>query len=214
MNLWWRLLRFGFRLLYNELAFTYDLVSLIVSLGAWRCWIGVSLRHLDISTGDHVLELAHGTGNLQLDLNAAGYRAVGCDLSSAMGQIARSKLARRDLPIRLAQGRAQRLPFAAEIFAAVVSTFPTDFIIARETLAEVNRVLKPDGVFIIVPNAQITGGGWIGRIIEWIYKVTGQRLTSPDQSLLAGLFAPFELEIFTESCPRSRVTVIVAHKTK
>ncbi|MCZ7544410.1 MAG: hypothetical protein M5R40_13175 [Anaerolineae bacterium] len=37
-RLWWALVRFGFRLLYNELAFTYDLVSRVVSLGQWRAW--------------------------------------------------------------------------------------------------------------------------------------------------------------------------------
>ena len=30
---WWSLIRFGFRLLYNEMAFTYDTVSWVVSLG-------------------------------------------------------------------------------------------------------------------------------------------------------------------------------------
>ena len=34
INAWRRLLQFGFRLLYREMAFTYDWVSWIVSLGA------------------------------------------------------------------------------------------------------------------------------------------------------------------------------------
>ncbi|MCB9446672.1 MAG: class I SAM-dependent methyltransferase, partial [Ardenticatenaceae bacterium] len=36
--LWKKLIRFGFRLLYNELAWTYDAVSWLVSLGDWRSW--------------------------------------------------------------------------------------------------------------------------------------------------------------------------------
>jgi ubiquinone/menaquinone biosynthesis C-methylase UbiE len=80
MTLWRRLLRFGFRLLYNELAFTYDMVSAVVSLGAWRCWTRAALRQL--ASDGLILELAHGTGNLQLDLAAAGRRSVGFDLSS------------------------------------------------------------------------------------------------------------------------------------
>ncbi len=212
MNLWWRLVRFGFRLLYNELAFTYDLVSRIVSLGAWRCWVRASLKQLDVEPADRVLELAHGTGNLQLDLNAAGYHAVGYDLSPAMGRIARRKLTRHCLPIRLTRGQAERLPFAAESFAAVISTFPTDFIVAPETLAEVNRVLKPGGALIVVPNAQITGGGRLGSAIEWLYRITGQRQAAPDQVSMASLFAPFQVEVFSESCPRSVVIVIVARK--
>lgn len=209
MQAWWSLVRFGFRLLYNEFAFTYDTVSWIVSLGQWRCWIDTALPHL--GSQSPILELAHGTGNLQLDLAAAGYRAVGCDLSPAMGGIARRKLLRRGLPVRLARGRAQRLPFASDSFAAVVSTFPTDFITAPETLREVYRILRPGGVFVIVPNAVLTGSGWSARALEWLYRITGQRATMSDNAL-APLFAPFEIEVFEERCPHSVVTVIVARK--
>jgi ubiquinone/menaquinone biosynthesis C-methylase UbiE len=131
---WWQLIRFGFRLLYNELAFTYDAVSYVVSLGAWRCWQRAALKHITANADRRILELAHGTGNLQLDMLGAGYRVVGYDLSPYMGRIARAKLARRGLPVRLARGRAQQLPFATGGFGTVVSTFPTDFIIAAETL--------------------------------------------------------------------------------
>jgi ubiquinone/menaquinone biosynthesis C-methylase UbiE len=116
MSLWWRLIGFGFRLLYNELAFTYDLVSYVVSLGAWRCWQKAALKHLDITQGARVLELAHGTGNLQVDLNAAGYKVVGYDLSPYMGRIAERKIRRQNYPVRLARGRAQQLPFPAGSF--------------------------------------------------------------------------------------------------
>lgn len=95
---WWRFVRFGFRLLYNELAFTYDIVSWFVSLGEWRAWQRSALRHLP-PTG-RILELAHGTGNLQLDLHAAGYyQTIGYDLSPYMGQITRYKLERRGLGV-------------------------------------------------------------------------------------------------------------------
>ena len=125
MGLWWALVKLGFRLLYHELAFTYDLVSVVVSLGAWRCWQRTALKYLPSPGEGRVLELAHGTGNLQVDLIDAGYDAAAIDFSAQMGQIASRKLHRRELPVRLARARAQRLPYAAGSFAAVVSTFPT-----------------------------------------------------------------------------------------
>ncbi len=37
-KLWVGLIKFGFRLLYQEMAWTYDWVSWLVSLGEWRRW--------------------------------------------------------------------------------------------------------------------------------------------------------------------------------
>ncbi len=211
--LWWKLVAFGFRLLYNEFAFTYDLVSNIVSLGAWRCWQRAALKHLELDATEHVLELAHGTGNLQLDLRAAGYRAVGYDLSPNMGRITARKLHQHGLPVRLARGKAQQLPFPDQSFAAVISTFPTGFIIAPETLQEVNRVLQPNGLLVIVPNGVFTRTGLAEAGLEWLYRVTGQR-DDGDTSVLTDYFTPygFAAETLFERCPRSVAQVIIARK--
>ncbi|MBL8154241.1 MAG: methyltransferase domain-containing protein [Anaerolineae bacterium] len=211
---WWGLVRFGFRLLYNEMAFTYDLVSSVVSLGSWRCWQRAVLNHLEIPKDGIVLELAHGTGNLQIDLHAAGYQhCIGYDLSPYMGRIAQMKLHRLRLPVKLVRGRAQQLPFSEARFDAVISTFPTDFIVAPETLQEVHRVLKPEGQFIIVPNGILTGGGAVEGGLEWLYRITGQRGGEPGRSI-DDFLRPygFTAEVFTERCPRSVAQVIVARK--
>jgi len=212
VKLWWRLVRFGFRLLYNEMAFTYDLVSSIVSLGAWRCWQRAALKHLQVEPGSLILELAHGTGNLQIDLLKAGYRTVGYDLSPYMGRIAKAKLTEQDYPADLVRGKAQQLPFPSETFPAIVSTFPTDFIMQPETLREVYRILQPQGQFIIVPNGILTSGGVSGTGIEWLYRITGQRggtnLNLQDFFTSCG----FEANTFSEECPRSVAQVIVTRK--
>jgi len=175
LRAWWRLVRFGFHLLYNQFAFTYDLVSKVVSLGAWRCWQRASLAHLNAAPGAPILELACGTGDLQLDLHAAGFHVFGHDLSPHMARIASNKLRRLHCAPRLSRGKAQALPYPAAAFVAVVSTFPADFILAPETLREVHRVLQTGGRFVIVPNGVLSGGGALVGGIEWLYRVTGQR---------------------------------------
>lgn len=172
---WTRLLRLGFRLLYNEMAFTYDTVSRVVSLGQWRDWQRVALEHLDAPPGAPILELAHGTGDLQIDLHAAGYEPIGVDLSRAMGRIARRKLRNGDLPVRLVRARAQALPFAAGSFPAAVSTFPTEFIVDPATLAELSRVLAPGGRLVVVVNGLLTRRGVAEEALELAYRATGQR---------------------------------------
>lgn len=210
--MWWALVKFGFRLLYNEMAFTYDTVSYVVSLGAWRCWQRAALKHLDVARDGLILELAHGTGNLQVDLAADGYRCVAIDLSRQMGRIAQAKLHKRGLAARLARARVQGLPFGRETFSAVISTFPTSFILEPETLREVHRVLQPGGQLLIVPNGMFTAGGVTEAGLEWLYRITGQR--DDDEFDVMKYFAQhgFAAEVVQEPCPRSVALVVVARK--
>jgi len=213
---WVRLIRFGFHLLYNQFAFTYDSVSKVVSLGAWRCWQQSALRHIPPPDSGIILEIAHGTGDLQLDLSAGGWRAVGLDLSASMGKIASTKLRSAGAPCRLVRGRSQQLPFADGAFAAVISTFPSEFISAPETLREVHRVLKDSGVFVIVPGARFTGGGAARAGVEALYWITGQSIDGLDavDARLRAKFARFgyDAQIAEEACPRSAASVIIARK--
>ena len=211
-RLWVVLVRFGFRLLYNELAFTYDIVSRAVSLGAWRCWQRAALRHLKAEPGALLLELGHGTGDLQIDLNALGYCVVGHDLSGSMSRIARGKLRRMNMPTRLTRGRAECLPYPSGIFAAVISTFPTSYILEPETLQEIHRVLGPAGPLLIVPNGAFTTRGSAEIGLEWLYRVTGQRNdTGFDIENYFSKYG-FDARVRQEPCPRSMATVIVAQK--
>src|SRR5207237_10486504 len=76
-----RFLRFAFHHFYNTFAWSYDAVSALVSLGHWRQWTQAAIPHL---RGQQVLEIAFGTGNLQLDIRAAGVEPFGLDLSPSM----------------------------------------------------------------------------------------------------------------------------------
>lgn len=209
-QLWWRVISFGFRLLYNEMAWTYDLVAWVVSLGQWHNWQRAALYHLDIEAGDRVLELAHGTGNLQLDLFSAGYQRIGLDISPYMGHLAKKKLNHHHLKSPLVQGRAQQLPFGNNSFDAIVSTFPTPFIIEPATLAEAYRILKPGKRLVIVPSGVLTGGGVLKQGLEFAYRVTGQRgpwgVNLEDHFLNAG----FSVEMVVQKCPYSIAYVIIA----
>lgn len=180
---WFRLVAYGFRLLYDELAWTYDLVSWIVSLGRWREWLATTLRFLP-SEG-RVLELGSGPGHLLVALGQAGLLTVGLDVSPGMVRLAGRRLRARRLPLTLCRGAAGRLPLASESFEAVVVTFPTPFVYDPITHREIARVLKPSGRLVIAKQASFPGRGPVHRTLEWLYRITGQRGPAPD--LLAGL---------------------------
>jgi len=172
------LLRFGFHLLYNQLAFVYDLAAWLVSFGQWAAWRRIAT--LFIRDGP-ILDMAHGTGGLAADLTAHGLAPVGLDLSPAMGRLASRRLRRQGMPVRLVRGRAQRLPFPKDAFGNVVVTFPADFILDPETLESVTRVLRPGGRLIIVALGYLQGSRFLRRLVTWAYRVTGQRdISEPD----------------------------------
>jgi ubiquinone/menaquinone biosynthesis C-methylase UbiE len=221
---WARLIRIGFHLLYHQLAWTYDAVSWLVSFGAWRDWQRAALPFV---SGSHVLEIAHGPGHMLLALHNAGYQVVGIDLSPQMGALSRSRLQKAGAHVPLLQGAAQNLPFRSQYFDTVLVTFPTEFLLAGQTLSAVHQVLKDNGRFIIVPEAQFTGRGLPERFIEWLYLITGQRqhdLAAQEPASQAAdssrwdplkqqfLSAGFHLLIHTIPLSRSQVTILLAQK--
>lgn len=215
VEFWWRLVRFGFRLLYNEMAFTYDWVSWFVSLGQWRCWQRSTLQFLSEPETGIILELAHGTGNLQIDLQTAGYQAVAFDLSPYMGRIAKSKLAKRQLRQDFVRGSAFELPFADGTFAGIACTFPTDFIVQAQTLNEIHRVLADDGKAVIVLNGVLTGGGAVKVFLEWLYRITGQRETDTADFERAPYFEGYGMRVETVEvrCKGSVAQLVILTKS-
>ncbi|MFN2125911.1 MAG: class I SAM-dependent methyltransferase, partial [Candidatus Promineifilaceae bacterium] len=145
--LWFQLVSIGFYLLYHQLAPTYDMVSWLVSFGKWREW---QLAALPFIQGPDVLDLAHGPGHMLITLQRGGYQVTGIDLSPQMGRLAMQKIRADRGSISILQAPAQKLPIASASFDTVLATFPTEFIAEQATLAEIHRVLRPNGRLVIV----------------------------------------------------------------
>ncbi|MBK8135425.1 MAG: class I SAM-dependent methyltransferase [Anaerolineae bacterium] len=179
MKLWRRITRFGFRLLYNEFAWTYDVVSWIVSAGEWREWQRSAIRALNLPSESKVLEVAHGTGNLQVDLVREEYSCAGVDLSPAMGRIAARKLQGMGYAPNLMCASATALPYGGQTFEGLICTFPTEFLIHPHALSEFRRVLKADGRFAVVLHGILLRGWW-RPFLDVLFQATGQGGISQD----------------------------------
>lgn len=210
-RLWWALFRFGFRLLYNEFAWTYDAVAWVVSLGQWTAWGRTTIPHL---RGERVLELAHGPGHLLAAMEERGLAPVGLDLSPYMGRLARRRLRKVGLTVPLVRARAQALPFRDGCFDSAVATFPTEFILDPATLRETARVLQPDGRLVIAAWARLLERDPLSRFIGWLYRVTGQAEPLPrgGEAVLAEV--GFTARTVWEQVGRSRVMLVVAEKRR
>ncbi len=179
-----RLIKFGFHLLYYQLAWTYDLIAWSVSFGQWADWRRLALPFLRPGP---TLELAYGTGAFLVDMHQAGYTPVGIDLSPYMARLTARRLRRHHLLLHLNQARAQAMPFPSAHFVNVVATFPTDYIMQPDTLAEIQRVLadspEQPGQLVIVFEGQLRGPWPLRPFIEWLYRITDQRSLPPAKPL-------------------------------
>jgi ubiquinone/menaquinone biosynthesis C-methylase UbiE len=205
------LIRTFFRLLYGPFAWTYDGVAWLVSLGQWKAWGRTPLRYLQ---GPRVLELAHGPGHLLTAMNRAGLAPIGLDLSPQMGRLARARLWRAGLPVRLVRGRAQALPFRDGAFSGIAATFPTEFIVDPRTAREAARVLAPTGSVVVVAAALLTGRGPLVKFLEWLYKVTGQREPLPRGDETAWTQTGLDLRTEWVAVGPSQVLVVVGRRSR
>jgi ubiquinone/menaquinone biosynthesis C-methylase UbiE len=201
-TVWHRSVNLGFRLLYNELAWLYDPVSWVVSLGRWRAWQRTILPHLPQS--GRVLEVGFGPGHILAELAADTYEPFGLDQSPGMLRLARRRLHRQGLCVALCRGRAGAIPFARHAFDTVISTFPTAFVYDPSWIEQVVRVLRPGGRLVVVETASFTRDVPLAPCLERLYQITGQRGPVPD---LCQLLRAAGLEAWQEQQDMSGTSV-------
>jgi ubiquinone/menaquinone biosynthesis C-methylase UbiE len=207
-------MRLFFRLLYHEFAWSYDLVAWTVSIGRWRSWVLATLPYL---TGPVVLELGHGPGHLQAALQNQGIMAIGMDASRQMGRLAIHNLHRAGAIPLLVHGYAQFSPFLAGSFSQVVATFPSEYIFDLQTIAEIDRLLKPGGLAVVLPSAWITGSSFLERLAALLFRLTAQSPEKLDALLISQITAPFRQQGFmvsvrTPEINGSQLLLILAQK--
>lgn len=203
------LLRFFFRHLYTTIAWSYDLVAELSSMGQWWSWGRTVLPRLPLQP---VLELGHGTGRLLVEAHRQGLQAFAIDTSAQMGRITARRLKAKAYPSSIARSRAQQLPFTDRSFAVVYATFPSEYIYERATLEEAFRVLRPGGKLIVVGIAVIHGRSIFDRLAGWLYSVTGQSAEPGDLWRKPLEAAGFEPRLERIWLPRAQVIHFVGIK--
>jgi 2-polyprenyl-6-hydroxyphenyl methylase/3-demethylubiquinone-9 3-methyltransferase len=108
--------------------------------------VGFYRRQLGDLGGRRVLDAGCGGGLVARELAAAGAEVVGVDRSRGSLGVARRAVGTRFAP---AQGRLERLPFAAGSFDAVVAADVLEHLPdLPAAVAELARVLAPGGSFV------------------------------------------------------------------
>jgi ubiquinone/menaquinone biosynthesis C-methylase UbiE len=194
------LLRAFFTLLYHQLAWAYDWIASIVSLGDWDLWVKSVLPYMD---GPKILEIGFGPGHLHLSLHQNGFSVVGIDESLQMSNITQRRINRSGYTPRLVRGMSSNLPFSDGSFNQVVMTFPAEFIFNQQTITEIYRILVNGGKAIILPLAWITGHTPLQRVAAWLNHITGEAPDWDEQNLEPlkrfGFIAGYEMIQYTGS---------------
>jgi ubiquinone/menaquinone biosynthesis C-methylase UbiE len=207
-------MRFFFHHFYHSLAWTYDFVAAVVSVGRWRDWGRTTLPHL---TGTRILELGFGPGHLQIALNQFGFQAIGLDESRQMCRRAAANLRKKGFSPALSRGYAQQMPFASDSFDSLLATFPSEYIFDPATLDEAWRVLRPRGRLVVALSALPGSASLFDRAAAWLFRVTGQSgdLTENIEARIKTHFAAsrFRLDVIRVDVRQSTVLLMVAEKT-
>jgi ubiquinone/menaquinone biosynthesis C-methylase UbiE len=128
---------------------------------------------LDIRSGQKVLDVAAGNGNVSLAAARRWCDVVATDYVPALLERARERAAGERLAIELREADAEALPFADASFDVVVSTFGVMFTPDQDrAAAELVRVCRPGGKIGLT---NWTPEGFIGRL----FRTIGRHLPPP-----------------------------------
>jgi demethylmenaquinone methyltransferase / 2-methoxy-6-polyprenyl-1,4-benzoquinol methylase len=144
---------------FSSVAQKYDIMNDLMSLGLHRLWKLFTIEISGVRTGDRVLDVAGGTG----DLSSAFARRVGpsgevwlTDINNAMLARGRDRLLDEGLLGPVAQCNAEKLPFPTAHFDCVTVAFGLRNMTHKEAaLAEMQRVLKPGGRLLVLEFSKV-----------------------------------------------------------
>lgn len=110
----------------------------------------VLVDYAAVRPGEKALDVATGTGNTAIALSVAGAEVTGLDVSPQMLKMAQGRAEEEDQTVRFVEGSAEAIPFEDATFDLVTARHaPHHFRDVSKFLAEVVRVLKPGGRFVM-----------------------------------------------------------------
>jgi demethylmenaquinone methyltransferase/2-methoxy-6-polyprenyl-1,4-benzoquinol methylase len=175
------------RKMFDRIAGVYDVMNTAMTAGLHHRWRSRAADLAALRRGDHALDVCCGTGDLALELAqrvGADGAVVGCDFSEPMLALARRKAAVRAVgQVRFESADALDLPYNDASFdAATVGFGARNLADLDRGLAEMVRVLKPDGRLVILeitqPRRQPLSAFfslWFDRIVPLLGGLAGDR---------------------------------------
>jgi demethylmenaquinone methyltransferase/2-methoxy-6-polyprenyl-1,4-benzoquinol methylase len=139
------------RRLFSTIADRYDLITVVLSWGRDRAWKRRLIREANVRPGDHVVDLACGTGDIAWLAARTGAAVTGLDITLRMIELARGKA-----DSAAAGGSSPNAHFAvADMMSLPLPDLSADVVTTGyglrnvpelgDAIAEIARVLRPRG---------------------------------------------------------------------
>ena len=161
--------------MFDDIASTYDKANRVLSMGIDIQWrkkgCDKAFEILDKKELEQITDVATGTGDLliywkeQAAKNGVTIeKYVGIDPSVGMLEVARGKVDFAEF----IEGKAQALPIADESSDIISISYGIRNVVDRaEALQEFNRVLKPNGLVVILEFTKQERSGLVDKIVDF-----------------------------------------------
>ncbi len=196
---------------FDSVAARYDLMNDLMSAGIHRLWKRFTIELSGVRSGNSVLDIAGGTGDLAAkfsQLVGDGGRVVLADINASMLRVGRDRLIDTGVQANLefVQADAQYLPFPDDSFDCITIAFGLRNVTDKDlALGAMLRALKPGGRLLVLefskPTNPLLGKAYdaysfsvlplMGRLVARdadSYKYLAESIRMhPDQETLRGM---------------------------
>lgn len=147
---------------FTSVASSYDLMNDAMSGGMHRLWKDRFVRRVKPRSGEQILDMAGGTGDIAFRLAESGAAITVADINPAMLEVGMDRAQKRELDgLVWSEANAESLTFPDRFFDAYTIAFGirnvTDI---SKALREAHRVLRRGGRFFCLEFSTVTWPGF------------------------------------------------------